>query len=106
MREMTQVPITLLRCKSVTARTGLVRSAIYREMADGDFPKPIKITAKAVAWPSNEIDDWILSRIEAGQRSFDGQKFAYAPADEKLQLTHSPRKRPLRETALKNQPKK
>lgn len=103
---MTQVPITLLRCKSVQVRTGLSRSAIYQEMADGDFPKPIKITAKAVAWPSNEIDDWILSRIEAGQQSFRGQKFVDVTVDDKLQPTHSPRKRPLRETALKNQPKR
>lgn len=75
-------------------------------MADGDFPKPIKITAKAVAWPSNEIDDWILSRIEAGQRSFEGQNFVDAPVDDKSKPTHGPRKRPLRETALKNQPKR
>ena len=106
MREMTQVPITLLRCKSVQERTGLVRSAIYREMADGDFPKPIKITAKAVAWPSNEIDDWILSRIEAGQRSFEGRDFFDAPVDDKSKLNHGPLKRPRRETALQNQPKK
>lgn len=84
----------------------MVRSAIYREMADGDFPKPIKITAKAVAWPSNEIDDWILSRIEAERQSFEGQNFVDAAADDKLQLTHGPRKRPFRETALKNQPKR
>jgi prophage regulatory protein len=103
---MTQLPITLLRCKSVIARTGLVRSAIYRKMADGDFPKPIKITAKAVAWPSNEIDDWILNRIEAGQQSFEGQNFVDAPVDDKLQLTHGSRKQPCPETALKNQPKK
>ena len=75
-------------------------------MADGDFPKPIKITAKAVAWPSNEIDNWILSRIEAGQQSFEGQKFVDASVDDKLKLTHGPRKQPCPETALKNQPKK
>jgi prophage regulatory protein len=103
---MTQLPITLLRCKAVIAKTGLVRSAIYREMADGDFPKPIKITAKAVAWLSTEIDDWILSRIEAGQRNFEGQNFVDAQVDDKLKLTHGPRKRPCREPALKNQPKK
>jgi prophage regulatory protein len=106
MREMTQVPITLLRCKSVQERTGLVRSAIYRQITDGDFPKPIKITAKAVAWPSNEIDNWILSRIEGGHRSFEGQKFVDASVDDKLKLCHRPRKQPCPETALKNQPKK
>jgi hypothetical protein len=74
-------------------------------MADGDFPKPIKITAKAVAWPSNEIDDWILRRIEVGQRSSEEQHFVDAPVDDKLQLTHGPRKLTCRETAIKNQTK-
>jgi prophage regulatory protein len=106
MREMTQTPVTLYRCRSVQERTGLARSAIYQLMADCDFPKPIKITAKAVAWPSNEIDNWILSRIEAGQQSSDWQNFVVAPVDDKLQLPHGKRKRPCRETALKNQPKK
>jgi len=106
MSEMTQTPITLYRCKSVQERTGLARSAIYQLMADGDFPRPIKITAKAVAWPSNEIDTWILSRIEAKQRGLEGQNFVEAPVDDKLHLKHGTRKRPCHETALKNQPKK
>ncbi len=84
----------------------MVRSAIYRQITDGDFPKPIKITAKAVAWPSNEIDNWILSRIEAGQRSFERQSFVDAPVNDKLELNDGSRKRPYPETALKNQPKK
>jgi prophage regulatory protein len=75
MRENSQTPVTLYRCKSVLERTGLKRSALYKLMACGDFPKPIKITAKAVGWPSNEIDNWILSRIEAGQRSDQKQNF-------------------------------
>jgi hypothetical protein len=75
-------------------------------MADGDFPKPIKITAKAVAWPSYEIDNWILSRIEAGQQSNDGQNLVDVPVVDKSQLTHGPLKRAYRETALKQKPKK
>lgn len=75
-------------------------------MADGDFPKPIKITAKAVAWPSNEIDNWILRRIEAGQQSFEEQHFVDAPVDDKSKLNHGPLKRTRRETALQNQPKR
>jgi hypothetical protein len=74
-------------------------------MAHGNFPKPIKIAAKAVAWPSNEIDNWILNRIEARQRSIEEQHFVDAPVDDKLQLTHGPRRLTYRETAIKNQTK-
>ena len=106
MRENSKNSVTLYRCKIVQEKTGLVRSAIYKLMADDDFPKPIKITAKAVAWPSNEIDKWILSRIEAGQGSDRGQNFVAAPIDDKFQLTHGERKRLYREPALKGQTKK
>lgn len=47
---------TLLRLPDVLKRTGLSRSAVYA--LDG-FPKPIKISGRAVAWASSEIDAWI-----------------------------------------------
>jgi len=34
-------------------------------MALGDFPKPIQLTGKAVAWPSTSIDRWIEERISS-----------------------------------------
>jgi hypothetical protein len=40
---------TLLRRPEVEARTGLSRSAIYALMQSGDFPKPVRISARAVA---------------------------------------------------------
>lgn len=53
----------LLRRPEVQARTGLARSTIYKLIAAGDFPEPIKLTTKAVAWPQADIDAWINSRI-------------------------------------------
>ena len=102
MREKIQIPVTLYRCKSVQQRTGLARSAIYQLMASGDFPKPIKLTAKAVAWPSNEIDSWILSRIEAGQQGVERQSID-APESNNLQFAQGARKRPSHEQTLKSQ---
>jgi prophage regulatory protein len=49
----------------VEARTGLSRSAIYAAMAANDFPRPLRLTAKAVGWRSEEIDQWINSRQRA-----------------------------------------
>lgn len=55
--------ITLLRLDDVKNQTGLGRSIIYKMIGEGQFPMPVKITTKAVAWPSNEVDDWITSKI-------------------------------------------
>jgi prophage regulatory protein len=56
--------IFLLRRKLVEGKTGLGRSTIYKLISEGEFPPPIKLTTNgAVAWKSNEIDDWIQERI-------------------------------------------
>lgn len=59
------VPIDfiLLRLPQVKARTGLSRSELYRRMAMGTFPSPIKIGTRASAWSSIEIGSWIAERI-------------------------------------------
>ena len=40
----------LLRLPDVRHKTGLSRSAIYRRIADGTFPAPVKIGARSSAW--------------------------------------------------------
>ncbi len=53
----------LLRLPSVLDRTGMRRSLLYEEMAEGRFPASVKLSGRAVAWPSDEIDAWIAERI-------------------------------------------
>jgi prophage regulatory protein len=53
----------LLRLPEVKSRTGLSRSELYRRIAIGNFPAPIKIGARASAWSSVEIECWIEERI-------------------------------------------
>ena len=58
---------SLLRRPDVEAITGLSRSSIYAAMSRGEFPRPIKIGRRAVAWPKTVIDNWIEERkAEAG----------------------------------------
>lgn len=57
----------LIRRKQVEAQTGLARSTLYKLIACGDFPTPIHITGKAVAWSSSDIDNWIAGRIAASR---------------------------------------
>lgn len=55
--------LVLLRLPQVKAQTGLSRSELYRRIAMGVFPAPIKIGVRASAWSSAEIDRWIAERI-------------------------------------------
>lgn len=57
---------SLLRLPSVTARTGLARSTLYKLVAMGVFPKPYSLVGRTVAWRESEVDAWIGSRIAAG----------------------------------------
>ena len=52
-----------LKLKVVTDLTGLSRSSIYLMMSKDEFPKRISIGARAVAWSSEDIDNWIESKI-------------------------------------------
>lgn len=53
----------LLRLPQVKLRTGLSRSELYRRIAAGTFPAPIKIGERASAWSSAEVERWIAERI-------------------------------------------
>lgn len=57
----------LLRLPEVRSRTGLSASAIYLLMQRGTFPRPVQLTARAVAWVSDDVDNWIESRLSAAK---------------------------------------
>jgi len=52
----------LLRLPAVLRITGLSRSTIYKLMAEGSFPASHKITRRAVAWCSADVNQWVDSR--------------------------------------------
>ncbi len=54
----------LLRKPAVMAKTGLCQAELYRQVAEGEFPKPVHISARAVAWVESEIDVWIAERVQ------------------------------------------
>ena len=51
-----------LRRAAVESLTGLARSTLYDLMAKGQFPRPVKLTGKAVAWPESQIVAWLAQR--------------------------------------------
>lgn len=52
-----------MRLPEVVAVCGLPASSIYDRMRRGDFPKPVPLASKSVAWLSSEIRQWMQSRI-------------------------------------------
>lgn len=58
----------LMRIREVMSVTGLSRSSIYKYISLGMFPKPVKIGERAVAWASDEIDAWVITRVEQRDR--------------------------------------
>lgn len=47
-----------LRMDAVKRRTGLGRSTIYRLMAAHNFPRPVKLSGRAVGWRTCDLDKW------------------------------------------------
>jgi prophage regulatory protein len=48
-----------LRRKDVEEMTGLSRSSIYRLMDQGDFPRPHRVTQRAVRWLESDVRHWM-----------------------------------------------
>jgi len=55
----------LLRLPQVQQIVGLSRSEIYRLISIGRFPRPVPLGERVVAWDSDEISEWVQSRIAA-----------------------------------------
>lgn len=53
----------ILRLPEVKKRAGLSRASIYALIAQGRFPKQIKLSERAVGWLSTEIDSWVEARV-------------------------------------------
>jgi prophage regulatory protein len=55
-------PRVLARLPVVLKITGLGRSTIYRWIAEGSFPAPVRPGRRAVAWRWSDLDRWTQSR--------------------------------------------
>ncbi len=55
----------LLRLPAVEKLTGLKRTSIYNMVKANEFPVPVKLSARAIAWRSGDIARWQESRQPA-----------------------------------------
>jgi prophage regulatory protein len=56
----------ILRLPEVRKRVGLGRSSVYALIQRGEFPRPIRLSQRAVGWCAAEVEQWIAER--AAQR--------------------------------------
>lgn len=53
----------LIKLKAVMDCTGLARSTVYKFIAEGRFPKPVKLGVRMVAWVESEIEEWMQNKV-------------------------------------------
>lgn len=49
----------LIRLPDVIVMTGMTKSTIYAKIKNGEFPRPLKISDRHVAWDKHEVNGWI-----------------------------------------------
>ena len=54
----------ILRRRQLEEKLGLSRSSIYQMVADGLFPKPIKLGRRAVGWRADDVENWLTEMQE------------------------------------------
>lgn len=55
----------LLNLSDLMGKVGLSKSPIYKLIRRSEFPAPIHLTDRRVAWVEAEVDEWIADRIAA-----------------------------------------
>jgi prophage regulatory protein len=51
----------IIRLTTVLARTGLSRSTLYRKIAEGTFPRQVRISINGAGWHESAVERWIVS---------------------------------------------
>ncbi|MER9654412.1 AlpA family transcriptional regulator [Mesorhizobium sp. M0152] len=68
----------------VISRVCFSRTHIYRKIADGSFPRQVPLGGQKVAFLEREIEQWIVSRLQA--RDHDGERTARTERGRSLAL--------------------
>ncbi len=51
--------VQLLRISDVSKKTTLAKSTLWLRIAQGQFPKPIKLSPAISVWRQSDIEAWI-----------------------------------------------
>jgi prophage regulatory protein len=58
----------LIRLPELEALIGCKKSTVYTMLKQGTFPRPIRLSARMVAWPETAVLQWIQDRIKASEQ--------------------------------------
>lgn len=59
--------LSFLRLPEVKAITGLSKTSIYELIRNKDFPAPVRLGPRAVAWVKSEVRQWAVDRVNASR---------------------------------------
>lgn len=62
-------PLRFIRMREVIKKTGLCKSSIYDLINKKDFPQPIHLSARSVAFIESEVEAWMADRISASRNN-------------------------------------
>lgn len=60
--EAAALPNALLTLRTVTAITGLSASTIYRKLAGGHFPSPVRLGSRCTRFPAQKVREWLAQQ--------------------------------------------
>jgi len=60
---------TLLRLSDVMLATSIGSSTIYRKIAAGQFPRPLRLGPGSVRWKASEVSAWVEGLERTGERA-------------------------------------
>lgn len=86
---------SVLRFKAVRNLTGLSRTTIWRLCQQGNFPQPLKLTARLIGWRAEELLDWLGSRERKVPALSEAD--ALSACDQRKRVRHRRRKLRARE---------
>lgn len=55
--------VTFLRLPEVKAVTGLSKTSLYALIRNRNFPSPVRLGPRAVAWVRSEVKQWATNRV-------------------------------------------
>ena len=62
----------LIRLPDVEAATGCKKSTIYLLLRRGTFPKPVRLSARMVAWSEAAVLQWVQDQLAGGASAAQG----------------------------------
>ena len=71
MREPNTPFDRIIRKPELLAITGVSAATIYRWIAEGSFPRPVRLGSNSSGWRASHVQDWLDSRMPVGRGAPD-----------------------------------